>query len=153
MTANAMPEERERCLASGMDGFLAKPVRLDALRDALAAVTPRTAVWDLESLRQDFGGLAAIPAIVERFAAAMRADLDDVDTLGSPDEIAAWSHRVSGGLRVFGSTPTAAMLERFEADLRGDGANAALRRLPGVVAALRTYVARLVEAGKNLAES
>lgn len=153
MTANAMPEDRDRCLASGMDGFLAKPVRLDALRAALATVTPRTVVWDLEALRQDFGSLAAVPAIVERFATATRADLDDVGTLGNPEEVAAWSHRVSGGLRIFGSTPVAAMLERFEADLRGDNADAALRRLPGVVAALRAYIARLVEAGKDLTES
>lgn len=152
MTASAMPEERDRCLASGMDGFLAKPVRLDALRGALATVTPRTVVWDLEALREDFGSLAAVPAIVERFAKAMRADLDDVGTLGGPEAVAAWSHRVSGGLRVFGPTRAAAMLERYEADLRGDNADAALRRLPGVVAALRTYVARLVEAGKYLAE-
>jgi CheY-like chemotaxis protein len=39
MTANVMPSDREQCRASGMDGFLAKPVRAEALLSLLAAVS------------------------------------------------------------------------------------------------------------------
>ena len=43
LTAHALPEERERCLASGMSEHLAKPVDIDTLAEMLARVTaPRS---------------------------------------------------------------------------------------------------------------
>jgi CheY-like chemotaxis protein len=41
MTANAMKEDRERCLEVGMDDFLAKPIRLEGLVDVLDRLAPR----------------------------------------------------------------------------------------------------------------
>jgi len=149
MTANAMPGEKERCLASGMDGFVAKPVRLSELRDVLATVGAGNAVWDIEALREDFGSLATLPAMVTRFAMTMRIDLDDAAALHLPGEV-AWSHRIGGALRVFGPSAVATMLERFETELRGDDAGTALQGLPGVIAALRVHVERLVQAAADL---
>ena len=39
LTAAALPEEQARCVAAGMNGFLAKPVRLAELHRALVAAT------------------------------------------------------------------------------------------------------------------
>ena len=42
MTANAMPEDREKCLQSGMNDYLPKPIRLDTLAQSLEQWLPTT---------------------------------------------------------------------------------------------------------------
>jgi CheY-like chemotaxis protein len=41
MTANAMQGDREMCLEAGMDDYIAKPIRVESLIEALLAVPPR----------------------------------------------------------------------------------------------------------------
>jgi CheY-like chemotaxis protein len=42
VTAHALDGDRERCLAAGMDGYIAKPYGLEQLRNVLAAYAPAT---------------------------------------------------------------------------------------------------------------
>jgi len=46
MTAEAMVGAREECLAAGMDGFIAKPVKMESLLEAVRRFHPRTAPED-----------------------------------------------------------------------------------------------------------
>jgi CheY-like chemotaxis protein len=42
LTANVLESDEARCRAAGMDGYLQKPLKLDALGDALSAVARRS---------------------------------------------------------------------------------------------------------------
>jgi signal transduction histidine kinase/CheY-like chemotaxis protein len=44
LTANAMEGDRERCLASGMDDYIAKPLKIETLRDTLTRWIGQTTV-------------------------------------------------------------------------------------------------------------
>jgi CheY-like chemotaxis protein len=100
LTANAMRGDRERCLEAGMDGYLAKPIQLEELFEALedlllppvqeesslpgsgcleptegskaAADIINTEVLDLVELRQQF---VTEPELLEELAMLMLQDL------------------------------------------------------------------------------
>ena len=51
MTANASPEDRDICLASGMDGYIAKPIRVPDLVAQIAATTQREPAGRIHACR------------------------------------------------------------------------------------------------------
>jgi two-component system, sensor histidine kinase and response regulator len=80
MTANAMEGDRELCLAAGMDDYIAKPVRTEALIEALARFLPEV----------DAEAVAAPPAV----SAAMPVHSSDPNQLFDPRMLARMREEV-----------------------------------------------------------
>ncbi len=67
ITANAMKGEAERCIAAGMDDYLAKPIQLDVLREMLAKwlpPQPRASALEAEASNHE-SNVTDLPAITD----------------------------------------------------------------------------------------
>jgi signal transduction histidine kinase/DNA-binding response OmpR family regulator/HPt (histidine-containing phosphotransfer) domain-containing protein len=143
MTANALAEDRERCLSAGMDDHIAKPVRLEELEAALLRVpgageAPARPSDDRRAaagrvLLVDRSVLDALtgragdrgPALRERLVdtwrqetAARLAELSAAAAGGDHDSVLSCAHTVRGGSSSLGAERLATACGRLEQALR-----------------------------------
>lgn len=128
-SANVLPEDKDRFLQSGMDGFIGKPIQIDELRSALETVT----VGHVRPMMK--GSSAPLPtneardlmgdnydAFLERFRSEADALIDWIkagDT--APGDVEHHCHKLVSTAAMFGATDFQKALRTSEnAAKRGD---------------------------------
>jgi len=138
VTANAMREDFERCREAGMDDFVAKPVTLAALANAIeravsanrgaggagaAPTTPEAHVGGVDmaalaSLQEDLGGPDALARIVRLFLEQLDPQAEQIDASargGDHESLARIAHRMRSSAATLGATGMTDMLAALEA--------------------------------------
>jgi CheY-like chemotaxis protein len=128
LTAHALSGERERCLAKGMSGYLAKPFKAHELfavvegRSALPMETgaPRRLAVDLEAVRRamrEAGAEEAVDGIIATFVATLPQRLDALAAAAQgedPEPIHRAAHVVKSAAATLGAEGLAALLGDVE---------------------------------------
>ena len=129
MTAHAMKGDRERCLAAGMDAYVAKPIRPEELFEAIDAVTgvsgsrsEQPAPAAVGDVLDEAAALAQMDGDAELLAEMARVLLQDCPnqlatiraaiTHGDSKLVERAAHKLKGSLGIFGAK------QAFEAALR-----------------------------------
>jgi PAS domain S-box-containing protein len=156
MTAHAFAEYRKRCEAAGMDGYLPKPVRAEALRKAIAArfapearTLPDPSVFHWDDFLHRVGGNAElcrelVGIFLERMPIQI-ADLDEALRRGNPKRSRSEAHGIKGmaaNLSAGRIRDAAAEAERRAADGDLPGAAAAAVRLTEAFVRFREEIDR-----------
>jgi signal transduction histidine kinase/CheY-like chemotaxis protein/HPt (histidine-containing phosphotransfer) domain-containing protein len=148
VTADALKGEEARCFSAGMDGFLPKPVSLDALARTIARwipnVTPEGsaavaagALFDPEALRSVFGtSEARLAALLQTFADTAAREVAALCVAEDAGILAKAAHRLRGAAHMVGARLLAEHASRAEAAARAGDLAAARVAADGLEALL-----------------
>ncbi len=118
MTARAMDEDRERCLAAGMDGYLSKPIDQAELFNVLAqyggpdagAAVPATDPSSIAPVISDPGLVRHVAGLFLATAPGQVARLIRALELGDAAQARAVAHSLRGAATYFAGADTSAMV-------------------------------------------
>ena len=166
LTAHALSGERERCLARGMTGYLAKPFKAHELfavvegRDADRAEPPSAAAppVDVAAFRrtmEEAGAAEAVDGILATFVQTLPQRLDALAAAtggAAAEPIQRAAHAFKSAAATIGARALAALLEQIEGAARdGDvaGARDAMERVRSEAHAARDYLETTMKGGGN----
>ncbi|WP_455884558.1 transporter substrate-binding domain-containing protein [Pseudomonas spelaei] len=120
-TANAQPEEKQRCAQAGMDDCLFKPISLTALERQLAQISPQTAgpMLDLGKFEAMTGGDPQMNRrLLEELLSSSRHDRQELlalmATQATPEAIIEQAHKIKGAARIVRAHSVASQCEAVE---------------------------------------
>jgi CheY-like chemotaxis protein len=155
VTAHAMKGDAERCLAAGMDAYLAKPLQPAELVATIARLTPGATLDETRLLERVGGDRQALADIAKIFLAdAPRRMAEIRRAVGAADAKAlrAAAHALKGAAANFaaaGVTDAALELQQIGDSGEMSEAPAALDRLEGELATLRRALTAIVRGPKK----
>ncbi len=127
LTACTTQDEQDKCIASGMDDFIAKPIRPQALKDMLtrwlcapatssaATVSKPPAADELEAVRSMFGAdFADLARLYQADSPPRIALLHDACMAGDEARVARVAHAFSGSSASIGATGLSALCRDLE---------------------------------------
>jgi len=169
VTANAMAGDRERFLAAGMDDYISKPIRVEALVDALTdasegAATKQAAFPDkggpidmamLDELRDVVGDQEALAELTESFLTTAPGLVDQLQTSARSGDVAEFgraAHTLKSSARDFGATALADTCAALEAGTKADaqiGSDEDVAKVVSQYAEAETALRGLLEAWRS----
>jgi CheY-like chemotaxis protein len=168
LTAHALPTDRDRCLAAGMDGYLAKPLRPRALFDLLESMlagangnagdtaqpdeSPAEPMDRAAALRHCGGNAAVLADIAQIFLAESPRLINEIHSTLAAEDVEGCSHaahQLKGSVSNFFAPATVTAARHVEeAARRGDflAAREACAALDRELARLKPALAELTPA-------
>ncbi len=139
MTASAMQGDRELCLATGMDHYISKPMRIADLKSALDEAASLAGesidVGVLANLRELTGedSPEILSELIELFSASTPPLLSQArEAQSNPSDLAVIAHTIKGSCSNFGARAMEALCFQLE-QLDGEGGSAAAEKLVAAI--------------------
>jgi two-component system sensor histidine kinase/response regulator len=141
MTANAMPGDRERCIAAGMDDYLSKPIERARLAAILAKWVPLRPAASLPTEPTPAPGVSPreLTALFLEDAPARVAELEAAARQGDRDALRRAAHQLKGTAATVGATDVA----RSAAELERAAAGSPLDAVSDLLATLNIELDRV----------